>query len=109
MTTQKNHHDLTVMRKELSILAAEITNYKRFRIKEAENTLRFARGPKAKKLAVAKLKKVCGECNKLSTGYRHLHIGYGELRGIAREKMEKVVRVDELDEKLLQDIKDRFI
>jgi hypothetical protein len=109
MKTTKNRLDLTVLKQELNALAETITNYKRFTIKEAQNTLRAARGPKAKERAIVHLNKVCSQCKKLSTDYRHLHIAHGELCGVPRKKMENVVTAAKLDEDVLQKIKDRFV
>lgn len=109
MNTRKTGLDLTILKEELHTLALRIIHYKRFPIKEAENTLRCARGPKGKTLAVAHLNKVRGEQKKISADYRHLHIIYSELRGIPREKIEKLVHASQIDEIELQRIKDTYI
>jgi len=118
MNTTKNRFDLTVLKNELKELAKSIAYCKRFPIKEAENTLRFAKGPKARPIAVDNLNKIRLDRKQMSKEYRHLHVAYGELRGVPREKMEipqKEMneevwnRREELDEKLLQKIKDRFV
>lgn len=109
MNTKKNSLDPTSLKKKLNTLALKIMYYKRFSIKEAENTLRCARGPKSKTLAVKHLNKVRGEQKKISIEYRHLHIAYCELHGMPREKIENPVRADKIDEVKLQKIKDIYI
>lgn len=108
MNTTKNGLDLTILKKELHTLAVRIIHYKRLPVKEAENTLRVARGPKAKEKAVAHLNKVRREQKKFSATYRHLHIAYSELRGMPREKIEKPVYADKINEIELQKIKDMY-
>lgn len=108
MNTKKNSLDPTSLKKKLNTLALKIIHYKRFSIKEAENTLRFARGPKTKTLAIAHLNKVRKEQKKISADYRRLHIAYCELHGVPREKIEKQVYASQIDEIELQRIKDRY-
>lgn len=108
MNAKKNSLNPTSLKKELNTLAIKIMYYKRFSIKEAENTLRFARSPKRKALAAAHLNKVRREQKKFSATYRHLHIAYSELRGMQREKIEKPVYADKINEIELQKIKDMY-
>ncbi|HMS91397.1 MAG TPA: hypothetical protein PKC87_04210 [Candidatus Absconditabacterales bacterium] len=109
MKSQKNNLDLTLLKKQLKELAEKITYQKRFPIKEAECSLKNAKGPKAKEKAAAHLNKVRKEQKEMSTDYRYLHVAYGEMRGIPRKKMEHVVRTHELDEQVIQKIKARFV
>ena len=103
---RRHYPDLTEVKKELQLIAWEIIFCTIRSIPRIQKHLNGISDYEARGVHIEKLQKVVAKREKLRRKYRYLHIAYSELRGIPREKIERPVRAEEINEIELQKVKD---